>query len=115
MDFGEFTASLETGDYRFHAFDDVLEIYFEYGCLKIELPAPLYRNTPASVRLYFSRNGEREEPELVIPQLDWTWAFKRQADAFVAALSGGEAILTPGSDAIEDLKIVEEMWHWLLE
>ena len=44
------------------------------------------------------------------PKADWTWSFKRQAEAFVDCLLTNGSSLSPGSDSLEDLELIEEIW-----
>lgn len=107
LSFGDFRATLETGDATNRGWDEVTEIYFADGRLTIKTPPALLKNVPATVELY--RAGARQQIES--PQCDWTWAFRRQAEAFVHDVQEDAESLTPGSDSIQDLHIMEEIWR----
>jgi predicted dehydrogenase len=82
-----------------------VEIRFERGCLAIDLPAPL-SGLPARVRLERADVPHRDDPEIVP-----SWAFRRQAEAFVRDVREGRTPLASGADAIEDLRLAEAMWQ----
>jgi predicted dehydrogenase len=72
---------------------------------------PLLRNVAASVELYSSG----DQPKVLCPKALWTWAFKRQAEAFVDCVLNGTESLNSGADAIEDLRLIEKMWRVQVE
>lgn len=107
LNFGSFVASLETGRSSNRGWDEVTEIFFADGKLTIKTPPALLRNTPATVELY--KAGAIQQ--VLSPQCNWSWAFRRQAEAFVADSLEGRPSVNPGSDALEDLRLGEEMWR----
>lgn len=107
LNFGDFAASLEAGRSTHRSWDEHTEIFFANGCLTIRTPPALLKNVPAHVSLY--KAGVTQE--VSSPQCDWTWAFRRQTRAFVNAVLAGHDTLSPGEDALEDLKLIEEMWR----
>lgn len=107
LDFGDFPASLETGRASSRGWDETTDIYFADGRLSLRTPPALQKNVPASVELY--RAGTVQQ--VVSPQCEWTWSFRRQAEAFVADVLEGRPSLSPGSDALEDLRLIEAMWR----
>ncbi len=111
LGFGDFVAALETGRTSFRGWDEVTEIYFADGRLTIRTPPALLKNTPATVELY--RGGAVQE--IHSPQCNWSWSFRRQAQAFVDDILENRESITPGVDALEDLRLAEEMWRLELE
>jgi predicted dehydrogenase len=107
LEFGGFTATLETARTSNRGWDEVTEVYFADGRLTLRTPPALLKNVPATVELY--RAGTVQET--VVPHCDWTWAFRRQAEAFVRGVVEGTESLTPGADALEDLRLIEAMWR----
>jgi predicted dehydrogenase len=107
LDFGEFRASLETGSFSNRGWDEHLEVYFAHGRLTLSTPPPLLKNVPAKVELY--RAGSVQE--VLQPQGEWTWAFRRQARAFVTDILLGRDSISPGSDALEDVRLIDTMWR----
>jgi len=106
LDFGSFSATLETGRLSDRHWDEVTEIYFRDGKLTVRTPPALLKNVPATVELY--KAGAIQEK--ISPQCNWTWAFRRQAEAFVAAVLDGAQTLSSGADSLEDLRLIESIW-----
>lgn len=107
LSFGSFVATLETGRASSRGWDEVTEIYFSDGRLTLRTPPALLRNVPAAVELY--RAGSTQQ--ITLPQCNWTWAFRRQAEAFVKDVVEGTTPLSSGADALVDLQLIEEMWR----
>jgi predicted dehydrogenase len=87
--------------------DEVTELFFSDGRITIKTPPALMRNNPAVVEVY--RAGKTQE--LSVPQVYWSWAFRRQADAFVSDVLENRPSISAGEDALEDLRLIEEMWR----
>ena len=111
LNLGDFICSLETGRSDYHYWDEIIQIYFKRGHLTIKTPPALLRNITAKVELY--RSGDR--PETKIYSGNWTWAFKRQANAFVEDILNNTPSMSSGIDALEDLKLCEKMWKMQIE
>jgi len=111
LDFGDYLTVLEVGRLESRAWEEVVEIYFAKARLSIELPPTFLRNVPANVRLY--KGGDMNE--MYSPQCDWTWAFRRQAEAFVAGIKENREPIASGADALDDMRLVEDMWRLELE
>lgn len=111
LNFSPFIASLETGRTEYHYWHEKVAIFFEKGYLSIKTFPPLLRNVAADVELYTSG----DHPKVLRPKANWTWAFKRQAEAFVNHVLKGAKTLNSGEDAIEDIRLIEKMWEKQLE
>jgi predicted dehydrogenase len=107
VDFGSCLGVMELGETATHGWSEGLEFMFEKGRLLIEFAAPLLRNVPARVRLERSDGA----PRTTTPAVDWSWAFRHQAEAFVKDVETGRLPLGNGRDALEDLRLVEEIWR----
>lgn len=107
LDFGKFTCVIETGNMKHRGWDDNIEIYFSRGRLRIVYPPGLLRNVPARVELY--KGGDVNE--ISVPQNDWEWAFRRQAESFINDVREGNEPLASGADALMDMRLIEEMWR----
>ena len=89
-----------------------MEIVFAKGRLEITLPPAFLRNQSADVRVYSEKpNGTMESIEF---QGGWSWAFQRQAQAFVDCLLSDNANLASGQDSLEDLLIIEKIWELIV-
>lgn len=108
LNFGSFVASLETGrSLSNRGWDEVTEVFFRDGRLTIKTPPALLRNVPATVELYKAGTSQT----VISPQCNWTWAFRRQTEAFVSDCLEGRTSLNAGADGLEDLRLGEEMWR----
>ena len=105
--FDSFVASLELGKTSFRGWDETTEIYFADGRLRILTPPALLKNTPATVELY--KGGEVQEQ--VAPQCNWSWSFRRQAEAFVGDVLHDRASISSAADALVDVRLHEAMWR----
>ena len=65
--------------------DENIEIYFANGRMRIEMPPALLRNVPAKVELYKAADIQ----ETRLPHSEWSWAFRRQAEAFIRDVREG--------------------------
>lgn len=107
LDFGGFLASLETGRSTCREWDETTDVYFADGRLSIRTPPGLLKNVPAQVELYQAGNIQ----QTLTLRTDWTWAFRRQAEAFVADVRAKRAPLASGADSLEDMRLIEGMWR----
>lgn len=110
FDWGCFSGVLEMAEIPFTDWREGIEVRFEKGCLTVEFPPPLLRNVPARVTLTRTR-AEAGATEIAVP---WSWAFRRQAEAFIADAMEGREPLASGSDAVEDMVLVETIWQQAL-
>jgi predicted dehydrogenase len=108
LDFASFPAVLEYGEMEHNDWIEGAEVVFSRGRLKLSLPPALLRNVPAKVELY--RNTGQGE-EIVAPLANWSWSFRRQAEAFVADVRQGNQPIASGQDALEDMRLIEAIWQ----
>lgn len=109
LDMDGVTVSVETGFNRFHGWDEVLEIYFEKGRLILKLPPPFLPFTSAQVELV-SAEGPSGSPTVEHPVIPPSWAFYRQAEAFVESIRFDSPSPNDAISALQDLAIIEELW-----
>ena len=101
-------AHLQTNRY----WEEGIEIFFANGRLKLSLPPAFLKNQPANVRIYKEKlSGEMET---VNPIADWSWAFKRQSEAFIGNVLTGSGSIASGEDSLEDLHIIERIWQKII-
>jgi predicted dehydrogenase len=98
---------LEIAEIASHDWTEGVEVVFEKGRLLIEFSSPMLQNQPARVQL--SRAGDRNET--VLPRAPWTWAFRRQAEAFLNDVTTNSNPLASGRDALGDLQLAEAIWR----
>ncbi|OPY06165.1 MAG: Inositol 2-dehydrogenase [Syntrophorhabdus sp. PtaB.Bin184] len=110
LDAGDYNVLLETGNYAYHGWDEVTEIYFSNGRLRISTPPPLLRGVPAHIEIYQSG----QEHNLSSPYSAWSWSFRNQAEAFVDDICNGRGSISSGEDSLEDMRLVEDIWRTYL-
>lgn len=104
FDLGGCPAILEMAEIVSRDWQEGVEIVLERGRLTLQFQSPMLRNVPARVEL--TRAGERSE--IAVPR---SWAFRRQAEAFVADVAAQREPLASGRDAIGDLRLAEAIWR----
>jgi len=107
LDFGDFAGVLEMAEVEFHEWQEGIEILFEKGRLRVDLPPPLLLNVPARIELTYA--GKRIDT--VKPQVPWSWSFRRQAEAFLADIADDREPIASGRDSLEDMFLAEEIWR----
>ena len=105
--FGDYATVLECGRMSHRGWDETSEIHFADGLIRIETPPALLKNVPGKVQIY--RAGAVQE--VLSPQLDWTWAMRKQSCAFVHDCLEGGPGRNPAHDSLHDLRLIEAMWR----
>lgn len=100
---------LAGGSVRSHEWDEETHFYFERGWLKLYTPTPLNRQTRGLVEVYRSQDGKTGQRQEIIPTIDW--AFRRQADHFIAYVRDGVEPVSNGRDTLEDMRLMEEIFR----
>jgi predicted dehydrogenase len=103
LDFSGIPGVLELATVASDRWNEGCEFRFERGSVRIELPPPFRMDAEASVEItgLVSRR---------LPQ-GGTWAFRRQAAAFVSDVIQRTRPLAPGIDAVSDLVTAEAIWR----
>jgi predicted dehydrogenase len=104
FDCGDFPAVLEMAEQYGTTWQEGLEMIFEQGRLQLTFSSPLQRNHPAIVTI--TRGGETTRLAT-----DWSWSFRRQAEAFVADVVNKRPPIASGADSVRDLELAEEIWR----
>ncbi|MDE2223430.1 MAG: Gfo/Idh/MocA family oxidoreductase [Candidatus Omnitrophica bacterium] len=98
---------LELGQYNLNGWSEMLEIYFTEGHIKAFPPPALLRNVSAALETY-----DRRTDRTLVYGNDFSWAFRRQAEAFVGSLLSGGSLPTEAKECLEDMKIIEQIWKY---
>ena len=106
----KFNGILETGFFSRHGWDETLEIYFEYGSLKINLPPQHYKNLTANFVIYNSKSNRKQHFKF-----GKGWSFKNQCDGFVEDIKKKKVSINKASEAINDIKVIENIWKIYLK
>ena len=107
FDFGDFPGVLEMAEVGLHDWQEGIDVLFEKGRLRVALASPLVRDTPARIELW--RAGDRDD--IVRPNLAPSWAFRRQAEAFVEDIAGDRQPIASGEDSLHDMALIEQIWR----
>lgn len=103
LDFDGIACVLELANGSEGAWREGLTVNFERGALTIELPAP-FAEDEAQIIL-------DEDGRLTRLTRGTSWAFRRQADAFVSDIAERKAPLAAGADSIADIALAETVWQ----
>ena len=109
FDMGGIRVTLETGHVSHYRWDEHSQIYFENGWVHTWAPPLLLKNTPAEVEIY--RAGTEQEITRPIPQPSWTWAYRREAEYFVANLRNPEPFRSSAEDTLTDVRLFEDIYR----
>lgn len=112
FDFGEFSGILEYCDIDQNRWEEGVEIYFAKGKLVIDLPPAFLRNQPARIELY--KDDGKSPGQIIRPTPDFTWAFRREDEAFVRDVREGTEPVAGGADSLGDMQLIEEIWRHLV-
>ena len=114
---------LESGRLRYHKWDEHTQAYFERGWVHTWAPPLLLRNAVAEVEIYRSDEGGAAELGQMgvehtitraLPEPRWSWAYKREAEHFLACVRSGEPFRSSGADTRTDVRLFEEIYRrWL--
>jgi predicted dehydrogenase len=107
LGFNGFLATLETGKMSHQGWSEEIRITFTDGEIALFLPPALLRNVPASVEIY--RAGKTQE--IIRPYLNWSWAFRRQAEAFVIDILEERPMLNSAEEAYQEIILAENIWE----
>ncbi|MEZ2141634.1 Gfo/Idh/MocA family oxidoreductase [Bradyrhizobium sp. DN5] len=102
LDFDGIACTLDLVNGSEGAWREGLTINFERGALTIELPPPFAEE---EARVILDHDGE--STQLVRAT---SWAFRRQADAFVSDIVERRIPLASGQDSVTDIALAEAIW-----
>ena len=102
LDFDGIACTLDLVNGSEGAWREGLTIDFERGAVTLELPPP-FAEREASVIV--DHDGQRTHLTGAT-----SWAFRRQADAFVSDIAAGGIPLASGADSVTDIALAETVW-----
>lgn len=103
LDFDGTGCALQLANGSDGAWREGLTIDFERGALTIELPPPFAEQ---EAEVIIDQGGQR----IRLARED-SWAFRRQADAFIADIVEQRAPLASGEDSLADIALAEAIWR----
>lgn len=107
LGFDNFLATLETGKMSHRGWSEEVRITFSDGEIVLALPPALLRNIPASLQIY--RAGTVQEK--ISPCVNWSWAFRRQAESFVSDILEQKPMRNSAEEAYQEILLTEELWR----
>jgi len=102
LDFGGVRCGFQLANETAGPWREGIQISFERGVVTIELSPPFAEE---EARVWIDEGGRRSE----LPR-DNSWAFRRQAEAFVSDIIGHTRPLASGEDSVIDLALAEAVW-----
>jgi predicted dehydrogenase len=115
LDVAGVRATVETGNLRYHRWDEHTQVYFERGWVHTWAPPLLLRNAVAEVEIY-RRDAASGQHAIArpIPEPRWSWAYKREAAHFVECLRSNLPFRSSGADTLTDVQVFEQVYRtWL--
>jgi predicted dehydrogenase len=106
-------ATLETARLSHYRWDEHTQVYFRDGWVTTWAPPLLLKNQPAEVEVY--RAGQTQRFERPIPRDAWSWAYRRETEAFIRCLQTGEPFRSSAGDTRTDVRLFEEVFQAFLE
>lgn len=103
LDFGGISCAFELANEASGPWREGIAINFERGALTIELPPPFAEQ---EARVTCDEGGHLSQ----LPR-GVSWAFRRQAQAFVSDIMGLSMPLSPGEDSVADIALAETIWR----
>jgi predicted dehydrogenase len=103
LDFGGLPCTFELANETTGPWREGIQIGFERGAVTIELPPPF---AGEEARISIDESGRRSE----LPR-EMSWAFRRQAEAFVSDIIGQARSLASGEDSVTDIALAEAIWR----
>ncbi|CAG7616168.1 Gfo/Idh/MocA family protein [Paenibacillus allorhizosphaerae] len=106
------TVVLEMAPYRTSfEWHETIQVCFERGFIRIDLPAPLARQVAGKVTVM--RDNGKGQPSYVHPVMPNMSAMKKQAMNFIAAVQGTRPAPCAAKEALEDLKLAENYIRYM--
>ena len=109
FDYDDFPVTYTWADtLQLTTWEEGLEINFEKGSLKLEMPPGFLINVPSTVKLTSWRSKDDIDTKHI--QSDWSWAFKNEDFLVTKSTLEGNPSLSNGKDSLEDMKLIEAIW-----
>ena len=105
---------VESGWVDYHAWEEHTTVYFDRGWVRTHAPPLLQPNHQASVEVYRAgADGPVATEHFAVK--GWTWAFKEEIRHFVGCVQTGAPFRSPGSDALVDVRTLEDVYRGFLQ
>jgi predicted dehydrogenase len=101
---------IESGWVEYQGWDEHTQLYFDKGWVRTDAPPLLLRNVPATVEVYRGA-GEEKTCTQSFPAGGRNWSYKEEARQFVECVRSGAPFRSPASDALEDVRVLEQIYR----
>lgn len=101
--------AIESAQTDYHAWDEHTQVYFEGGW--IHAHSPWLYATPGQPKVEIYEAGDPPTFHYPVATPLDAWHFREEAAHFVAAVRSGEAFRSPGSDALTDVHVLEDIYR----
>lgn len=105
---------IESGWLNYEGWDEHTQIYFQKGWVKTCAPPLLLKNVPATVEIYQADLPNKTASSL-FPATGRTWSYTEEMRHFVQSVQSGAPFRSPLSDAIEDVRTLENIYRRYVE
>jgi predicted dehydrogenase len=102
-------AVIESGGISYWGWEEHTQVYFRDGWVRVDAPALLHRDQPASVEIY--RGGKEQRYERPLGQPLWSWSYKREAEHFIDRVRDGQPFRSGAEDTLADVRLFEEIYR----
>jgi predicted dehydrogenase len=109
MDFDGVRVALESGQTKFHAWEEHTQVYFEGGWVHVRSPA-LFAN-PGQPWIEIYEGGVEPVYRHPVPTPFASWHYREEAVHFLEALRSGEPFRSPATDARVDVGLLEDIYR----
>ena len=103
---------LAGGAVRSHLWEEETHFYFEKGWVKLYTPSPLNQQARGRVEIYRTEDQKSGERREITPAIDW--AFRRQAEHFIACVQDNEEPVSSGRDTLIDMRLMEDIFRAMI-
>lgn len=109
------TITLESGSMRCHEWNEKTSCFFEGGMVESRMFTLLLKHVPSTVEIYQRSAGGGATRTELFPDDGRTWAYRTEIEHFLAVLEGSVPLRAPGSDALEDTRVLEAIYRQHVE
>lgn len=109
FDFGDFMGTSEfCVNFQIHKWDEVTELYYERGTIKIKTPPPTFMQSAAEVEVYCEDGIAHKN---MILEDNHEWAFMRQAQDFLQSVEERKVTMKYIDESIKDIEMIENIYQ----
>jgi len=100
---------IESASTKFHGWDENLQVFFEGGWIR-SIPGLLF-SRPSTNEIEVYESGENGGIRYPATPVNQSWHYRAEAEHFLQCLQTGTEFDSPGSDALIDVRIFENIYQ----